>query len=259
MGTWEELVKPPPDPRLPDDSVVLWRYLDFTKFYSMLTGRALFFAQADSMTDPEEGAIYRGNSKAMLRALAKMAGEDPDAETKKIEQAEAAQQFVRKFFLLNCWHINQEESHAMWKIYLSSPEGLAVKTTFGKLKQSLAVYTNYRVRYGAVDYQRRVGSSYWGHFFSKSVYYEYEREFRVAVDMYEKLPEGDDFSKWLKTESANNLIRDQGIYVPVKLEVLITEIVVSPTSPAWLIRLIEKAVNESKLTVKVSPSSIKLK
>ena len=43
---------------LPDDAV-LWRYMDFTKFVSLLEKSSLFFARADKLEDPFEGYLPR--------------------------------------------------------------------------------------------------------------------------------------------------------------------------------------------------------
>ena len=44
----------------PDDQdAKLWKYLDFTKFISMLETDSLYFARADKLTDRHEGAFTR--------------------------------------------------------------------------------------------------------------------------------------------------------------------------------------------------------
>jgi hypothetical protein len=45
------LLSPPPD------DAVLWRYMDFTKFVSLLETSALFFCRPDQLGDPFEGSI----------------------------------------------------------------------------------------------------------------------------------------------------------------------------------------------------------
>ena len=46
--------KPPAD-------AVLWRYMSFTKFVSLLTKKSLFFARADKLGDPFEGSLSQVN------------------------------------------------------------------------------------------------------------------------------------------------------------------------------------------------------
>ncbi|GEM_PF-5423954 len=43
----------------------------------------------------------------------------------------------RKTKFINCWHLNDFESAAMWDFYLKSNEGIAIQTTFDRFKRSL--------------------------------------------------------------------------------------------------------------------------
>ena len=45
---------------------ILWRYMDFTKFVSLLETRTLFLARADKLGDPFEGSVPKNN--IILRA-----------------------------------------------------------------------------------------------------------------------------------------------------------------------------------------------
>ena len=53
-----------PSFKSPPDDAVLWRYMDFTKFVSLLDKRALFFVRADKLGDPFEGTITKVNVTA---------------------------------------------------------------------------------------------------------------------------------------------------------------------------------------------------
>ena len=45
----------------PPDDAILWRYMDFTKFVSLLEKQALFFARADKLGDSFEGSLSQVN------------------------------------------------------------------------------------------------------------------------------------------------------------------------------------------------------
>jgi hypothetical protein len=49
-----------PDLVLPDDNSVIWRYMDFPKFQSMLQRGSIFFSRADTQTDKLEGEYPNG-------------------------------------------------------------------------------------------------------------------------------------------------------------------------------------------------------
>ena len=46
-------------PPAPDE--LLWRYVDLSKYLSVLSGRALWFSRADLLGDPFEGSMSRAN------------------------------------------------------------------------------------------------------------------------------------------------------------------------------------------------------
>lgn len=40
-----------------DQNAKIWRYIDFTKFVSLIDSQELFFARADKFDDPFEGSF----------------------------------------------------------------------------------------------------------------------------------------------------------------------------------------------------------
>ena len=46
---------------LPPAEAILWRYIDMTKFLSLLHSKALFFVRSDKLGDPFEGSFSRVN------------------------------------------------------------------------------------------------------------------------------------------------------------------------------------------------------
>ena len=60
----------PPAIREPEDTDSrIWRYMDFTKYVSLLQHRGVFFGRADRLGDPFEGSISRGTKDAERRWL----------------------------------------------------------------------------------------------------------------------------------------------------------------------------------------------
>ena len=99
----------PADPATP-----IWRYMDFTKFVSMLERSALFFARADCLGDPFEGSYSRGNER-----LRPTVYKDAPQEVLAYMASNGAEftRILRKWTFISCWHMNQGESAAMWKLY----------------------------------------------------------------------------------------------------------------------------------------------
>ncbi len=119
-----------PGAQKPSDDSTIWRYIDFTKFVSMLEDKALFFCRADLLGDPFEGFLPQSTIDFYF---------PPDVETKVAGQANKDRKMVAKIarqnVFVNCWHANEHESAAMWHLY--SDKGVAIRSTFGRLKASL--------------------------------------------------------------------------------------------------------------------------
>jgi len=127
----------------PNPNLTIWRYINLKKFESMLKEKALFFCRVDRFPDPFEGSIPR------------RIAENRDESLKDTKILSNAHQLFRKKHIVNCWHINNNENDFMWKLYLKSNEGVAIKTTVRKLldsfsKTSETVFCS-KVRY--LDYE----------------------------------------------------------------------------------------------------------
>jgi hypothetical protein len=96
--------------------------MDLSKFVAMLQTRSLFFARADTFDDKFEGSTSISNFKARQDALAQ-------ANVTYDQRAELARDILKIIFI-NCWHMSEFESAAMWKLYSQSSNAICVQTTF---------------------------------------------------------------------------------------------------------------------------------
>jgi hypothetical protein len=115
-----------------NESAKIWRYMDFTKFVSLLDKSALFFSRADRLGDPFEGSF----SKANIEQRPAVYGKSGKAPKELLEGLSKVFQIFPRFTLINSWHLSDYESDALWKLYLKSNEGIAIQSTFQKLKDS---------------------------------------------------------------------------------------------------------------------------
>lgn len=150
---------------VPEKDLILWRYMSFDKYVSLLTDRALFFCRADKFSDPFECSIpirevdYRSSEHRFQmaeRAFGRYDSVFNEAHVRKQSKDMAlAHQKVKTATTVNCWHINNSESDAMWQLYLKDNEGVAVKTTIDRLHKALSNCTQNlgisKVRY--LDYE----------------------------------------------------------------------------------------------------------
>lgn len=218
----------------------LWRYMDFTKFVSMIDNSGIYFSQVDLLGDPYEGSYSLGNRKN--RHFVYSRNENPE---KKIEDLVSEIKDRRPGIMISCWHLSDHESAAMWKLYAKSNEAVCIQTTFGNISEALSEETNFGlVNY--VDYDKHwiPESSYYYPFLYKRKSFEHEREIRALVDMKEikrkELFKGD-----------NN-----GVWCPIDLDRLIETVYVSPDSPQWFYDLTKSICSKYELNCSVVNSKL---
>jgi hypothetical protein len=160
----------------------LLRYMDLWKFEDLLSSQSLFFCRADKFKDPLEGTISKkeihGSSKSDV-AFAKTANFQKQEYEKAVEYRNTAKACT----FVNCWHINNNESQAMWDAYTETPASVLVISTAMRLASSLKepVFGS-AVKYVSEDDPRTEfdGRSL---FFYKDLEFDFEREFRLLIDL----------------------------------------------------------------------------
>jgi hypothetical protein len=114
--------------------------MDFTKFVSLLEQSELFFARADKLGDIFEGAYPKENVQQRAIKYQEMFEQLPRSVRRDLNlgnRDKVSSQFFKKLryhIFINSWHESQHESAAMWRLYLKSNEGIAIQSTFGRLK-----------------------------------------------------------------------------------------------------------------------------
>ena len=224
----------------PRDDAVLWRYMDFTKFVSLLDMSALFFARADKLGDPFEGAWTNINvaaDEAFLNSLPERA-----LRGNRINMSRE----IRRFTLISCWHESSYESAAMWSLYSREKDGIVIKTDFSSFKQSLVSSTDiYIGKVSYIDYESDsipVGNAF-NPFLHKRRSFEHEREVRAV---HTKLSE----------RGFAQDVCEIGIYYEVDLSRLIHEVIVAPYADDWLLELIKSVANRYDLEAPVHKSRL---
>lgn len=228
----------------PPDDAVLWRYMDFTKFVSLLDNGALFFARADKLGDPFEGSYSRMNSEMRPKLYA---GEIPEDS---LQGWVHFTKEVRRYTLISCWHESLHESAAMWRLYSGEKDGIAIKSLFGSFKKSFTTRENVSIgKVSYVDYERDFipESNFLFPFLHKRKSFEHEREVRAIVL---KIPSKDD------TVDISQEFFDIGKYFEVDLSLLIQEVIVAPYAPEWFLELINSVAARYNLDAPVARSSL---
>lgn len=224
-----------------DTSLKLWRYLEFTKLMYLLESSKLFFNRADLYRneDPFEGTF----PKLEYEYFVKRNGEDVIRNLFEITSRDT---------FLSCWHLNNTESIAMWKLYSHMDKGVVILTEVERFKDSFSVsdkkifsgviqYINYETEYfyspSKHDYTSANGFTAFIH---KREIYKYENEYRaVCTD-----PNGKD---------------KFGLNIAVDVNKLIEKIIVAPNSPDWLFELVKNVTHKYYNNIEICRSCFDLK
>ncbi len=225
----------------PKQEYNLSKYMDITKFISMLFKQSLFFCRVDKLEDKFEGTSHQTNFEERVRAVKQMqnSGRLPtswnDAKIRENQKGiETNEKLQRSLNCINCWNISNGESAALWKIYSNFSQGIMIQSSVLKLigafqntEQELgmsevqyALYNETTLPYGNSNYP----------FLYKQKAYNYEDEIRLLYSLTDKAENWQ--YDWTQEEV------EEGVYIKVDLEKLIDKIVLSPYSPKWFFELI---------------------
>lgn len=236
----------------------IWRYMDFAKFVSLLTNESLYFCKLKNLDDPWEGewsVAYEDVIKKMIRDSRPPSTKDDTEDM--LAQTLNGRNIFYDYIYINCWHINDYESDAMWKLYSLNKEGIAIKTTIHKLcdqldKQKKDFHIK-PVKY--IDYSKELLNDesivITAPVFWKSKAFEHEHELRIAL-LDEKFPT----TIYHKDDPKNYANPSNGINIKVNLIDFVDAIYVSPIAPSWVFSTINKLLDKYKLNISVNYSTL---
>jgi hypothetical protein len=221
----------------------LWRYMSFASFLSVLDTQALFFPSVATLAadDPYEG-------EPPLARIQAARNQGPGELRRLRLECEV---FAHLNFF-NCWHMNDGESDAMWKVYLKASEGVAIQSTVARLitcfhRTQADVYMG-KVQY--IDHATFVPPlappARSTDYMFKRLAFQHEQEVRLGTYRTEVREEFFDTNTgFLKIPApgvtAENIVlfpKRKGVSVDVDIDQLIDKVVVSPLSPDWFSELV---------------------
>jgi hypothetical protein len=246
----------PPPFETPPDKASLWRYMDLAKLIGLLRDKSLYFGRLDHLGDSWEGAKGTRENKGVwnehyLRFFEQAIRNPPggnecqktDQEIKAeasrlLEELELGAQIELRTTYVSCWHENENESEALWRLYCPpTTVGVAVRTTFGDLKVSFD--DDLSVRLGRVKYVD-FSSQFAGindSVFRKRKSLQHEQEVRAVI----------------RDHSENEML---GLARPVNLDRLIKEVVISPFAPAWIGSIVDDLLLRYAVSVPTRSSEL---
>lgn len=234
-----------PEFELPDDDAVVWRYLDLAKYVAMLQRHSLYLARADQLGDPFEGSYGIPNIAARPENFAFLTEIDR-------QHLSATYESFRYFTYVNCWHHNQHESEAMWKLYATEDRGIALCSSIGALRESLSgderIYLG-KVQY--IDYRDtpiNEDDPTLAYLYKRRSFV-YEQEVRAVLNRVVE-PRSTDSPRAAPDGQPS------GIELPVELSKLLDRVIISPFSEDWFVQVVLAVSQRYDLKVPIEKSEI---
>ncbi len=237
-----------------DPNTKLWRYMDLAKFLNLLETESLFFARADKLGDPFEGAsgisdreqewdaFYLNYFRDAVRNPPNGAAPTEDAVEENarrlLSQIRSGAELDRKSTFVSCWHANTGESEALWRLYCPlGSTGVAIETTAKRLIEALE--NDGSLKLGRVQYIdfRQSFAGFHDRIFWKRSSLAHEAEVRAVF--------------------ANRFSQEcDGVAKIVNIEKLCLSVVPSPFAPAWFEGLIKSVADRYGFKFPVAKSEL---
>ncbi|MDM8100930.1 DUF2971 domain-containing protein [Oceanobacillus oncorhynchi] len=239
-------------PLTENDNPTLWRYMGLSKFVSLLEYNSLFFAKPKTFMDTYEGHFSKF-----------------DIDTKLHWSVEYLKRYdlnlsdyvkmCREYVGVICWHMNDYESAAMWDLYLPSNEGIAIKTNYHKLINSLmenAPIYGGKVQY--IDFENEMASNnVFETLFYKRKSFNHENELRLIRLEDPRIYFNENSNKFRtftgkEFKGYKQLDDGPGININFDVQNLIESIYIAPKAPGWfadVVRAILKKYNLNHIKV----------
>jgi hypothetical protein len=233
------------DVKEPDKDQRIWRYLTLPSFLYLLVEKKLHFSRLWELEDAWEGRT----SYAQVNDLC--------AEMDDAQRLELLPTLLRLYVnfaagcAISCWHASDTESVAMWQLYTTGADGVAISTTVGKLEKSLAYEGTRDINFHIgvvqyIDHEANVSTerppervTALQSLFQKSREYTHEREVRAVLILPQNKP-----------------ISSKDTNVPLNSLSFIDQIIVSATFPAWALPTLQSVLSTLGVTTTVGTSML---
>jgi hypothetical protein len=238
------------------DEVKLWRYLDLSEFLWLLTARALYFSRLNQFDDKWEGKLTAGLIERIEKGgeIQQIMEDEKESEEFALLLLKKSVKAAHLIYGINCWHSNDVESVAMWKLYTQGKDGVAIQKTVSRLKTCLShERRNFFIE--EVDYvdhetltpDEPTPIRFIRPLVTKRRSFRHETEVRVILERM-RGNERDEFFGLLRTEF--------GETVSVDLPTLLQKIVVAPDYPIWAIESLQEQVTAAGLSLQIEKSDL---
>jgi hypothetical protein len=228
--------------------------MTFAKFVSLLELRALWMSRLGGLSDRFEGTLPHKTRENMIAKHLKWRSTfegRPELQDQLEGMTDRGVADGRDVLVVNCWFLGERESAQMWKQYVGSAEGIAIRSTLRKLDQSILAKQEFtfigRVKY--MDFSKHDMGVYHGSQAGKRALlkeerYSFENEVRIVT--FNLVcpgclnPDGSPPTAGQLAGPGMFNPGRPGLYLQVNLETLIEAIVTAPGAEPWFHDLVGK-------------------
>lgn len=255
-------------PTVPPDEKKIWRYRDFAQFLSILEQGSLWFNRADLFPDTFEGSFTRMNVETRHSRY-----KETEIPEEVVEMMSPMAENFRETVYLNCWHLNDHESAAMWDLYLPAEKGIAIQSTVGRFREAINSADNgskiekdtddgepeeleRMMKIGEVDYidyssELIPENNLYAPIYHKRASYQHEQEFRAAFSEFSDLMGDDD---GIRVDA--DFVAEPGYGIKINLSKLIESVHVAPSSPDWFLEVLSQVIDRYDESIEIQRSNL---
>ena len=268
----------------PSEESKLWRYMGLPKYLSLLQDRSLFFCSLEMMarSDPFEGTLPA--SRFVHRKWASindvpehirdkfLSPDEGDPEFKLQRLKDNAELRIRhayasrKSYFINCWHLSEFESAAMWDIYSRRNEAIAILSSESRFQAAFAnAYQDImggKIAYGEYsdeDFEMDDSNAFTPVLHKRNSF-SYEQEYRLVYwdtsVISKQIKSQNGFFRWngnvvpdIKGSGIMNVGRPEeeieslpaqpGYSISCDINALVEAIYISPLAKDWLLNVVK--------------------
>ena len=215
-------------PLQPDFNDKVWRYMDLPKFINLLDSKKLYLPSAERLEDKHEGSIFLFQKEREQKTYSEK------GLPHLIPLLSEVRRELLKCVFISCWHHNQSDSHAMWRIYCNPKQGVAIRTSYRKLSDRVNdLYVMGLVNY---DNQDPLSANLVAPFMQKRAAFTYEQEVRIVGNLHT--------SRDFRDKNGKFCPSSKHLTIPVILAELIEKIYVHPEADELYFQVVKSLVNK---------------
>ncbi len=214
-----------PSCKIPENKdQIVWHYMDAWKFELLISKKSLYLCRADKLQDQFEGCSSRQQIDGVESFL-----KDKNVESLSEGEREWREE-NRKSTYISCWCMADCDYDLMWKSYVRSPPGVAIKSTVYELSK----LCNENIEYWPLDlsqvvYFDQAGGAWISYdrltpFHHKDAHFKLDNELRIM--------------HWPSFSGGT----PEDVEIPADLVTLVKCVVVSPQSPRQYVEHVKSSL-----------------